>query len=877
MSKKILCVLLCLCSLAACTVQETPPQQEEIVEESTQVTVPVEKESLPFFTEEEWAIFLEREDSEADTAPPIEPIVPFLESEACRNGLKELHRGVDDWSVLFEHDSYKKMRMYDPVSNCYRQQYVPYRICLLETKQHSEFDRLLAVSYDYCDVEHVNGPKQGYQVQRKSILLAEEGKEEEWKLGDLTEAKLVTEPEEPSFSLWLPEQERALLVQVEQDFCTLKLVEHMTEQPPIMIESSHIKAQHGGIDQMGADWILDVKLGEERKLAYYRTSTHTLHYFEDGLTEQSLPRFTEPYYLSLLKDDCMHFYDLEAEDPGKIVKTLGGEGNGLSEQRMILDRNSLTVDLEDMSTHVIFFQEADGEFWNIAKFDSRGNVQSLIQTTLPVPKDDANYLTHTELRGGILSFCFVHAGDEEKSYYMDVREGMDHGIYPQQVDFQLGFNEESRQLLTFGDKIGMWTLENLEMENDPKGNLAHLTADFSGFGKISGVLRRHSRMESGYEFVVDTKSRNDLPQLAGKSNTKRLYLGIEGSAGIEEKISNMDFGEEIACTIYIDYYQHVFSYTEAQDRVRVTRLDISGEVCPEGFTEYGRMIKPLLYQETLCKEFSDKKPLQLDFYEWYIIIRALKDGDWTPTIRVDRELRAHPQEEVEGILAQYLPIEIDSISEQSKGYRADLKAYVEPNGLGGFSPAYQITDVKTGPDTVTLTVEMYNEVADVFNRSDLTVEYTDQGWRYVSNVLREKVWIEEILEKYHVSMEAPGYTESDPIKLKSYGAYMLHEDIDHYYMLELRSVLKADEAWRIVPDSFTEIETREDIVVGKWSGEVLHQKKNVYGELVHEFHYFLSDGIYKIHAVGKPVYGIGTGTQNELFQQCLSTLEVTPK
>ena len=39
MSKKILCVLLCLCSLAACTVQETPLQQEEIVEESTYVKI----------------------------------------------------------------------------------------------------------------------------------------------------------------------------------------------------------------------------------------------------------------------------------------------------------------------------------------------------------------------------------------------------------------------------------------------------------------------------------------------------------------------------------------------------------------------------------------------------------------------------------------------------------------------------------------------------------------------------------------------------------------------------------------------------------------------------------------------------------------------
>lgn len=60
MSKKILCVLLCLCSLAACTVQETPLQQEEIVEESTQATVPAEEETLPFLRKKSGLSFMNR-------------------------------------------------------------------------------------------------------------------------------------------------------------------------------------------------------------------------------------------------------------------------------------------------------------------------------------------------------------------------------------------------------------------------------------------------------------------------------------------------------------------------------------------------------------------------------------------------------------------------------------------------------------------------------------------------------------------------------------------------------------------------------------------------------------------------------------------------
>ena len=39
-------------------------------------------------------------------------------------------------------------------------------------------------------------------------------------------------------------------------------------------------------------------------------------------------------------------------------------------------------------------------------------------------------------------------------------------------------------------------------------------------------------------------------------------------------IIKMEYGEELACTIYIDSYRHVFAYSEAQDSVNITRIEL---------------------------------------------------------------------------------------------------------------------------------------------------------------------------------------------------------------------------------------------------------------------------------------------------------------
>ena len=470
MKKWIVGLFVVLLLLAACEQEEPELSEQETVEETVVETVeteeipeeigPDEEGYFPLISEEAWQTQVIGAEGEADLAPPEEPVTALLEDETCVALLNEKYPSVKDWVVLFEEDTYRQMNTFDPYNNCYRWQYVPYRMAVLQTATRVGFDYLVAVSYDCCQVEQESG---GYRPRQQTVLLARDDPEKEWKLGDLSEAQLIADEDEKSFSLWMAAEETALLVQVEQDYCTAKFVSNMAEQPPILVESlSLAKSQYGG-----ADWLLDVKIGEEITNAYYRTADQTLYYFEDGAAYGHSPWLPQAYYMGFIHESYINFYDLTAADPGKIVKTLGGEGKGLSQKEVIFDRNSLSMDWGDLSTYAIFYYEEDGEHWNIARLDSRGNVLNFVETTLSVPQEGKNYITDAELLDGILSFKFHDSDETEKYYCLDIRPDSNHRLYVKELTFQLGLDESSQQNLAIGDKIGMWTLKELDFSNGP--------------------------------------------------------------------------------------------------------------------------------------------------------------------------------------------------------------------------------------------------------------------------------------------------------------------------------------------------------------------------------------------------------------------------
>lgn len=139
-------------------------------------------------------------------------------------------------------------------------------------------------------------------------------------------------------------------------------------------------------------------------------------------------------------------------------------------------------------------------------------------------------------------------------------------------------------------------------------------------------------------------------------------------------------------------------------------------------------------------------------------------------------------------------------------------------------------------------------------------------------LLTQNLKDEESLAKYEIAMSAPDD------QLISHGSYVTTNDIT---ILEICSVAETQEKLLVKPKDLFDVIEQIECTFGKWSGQAYHIRWTIEQGGVsgyqHELHYFLTDGTYWVYAVGYPLYGNGgVGTQVERFEQCLSTLEVTP-
>lgn len=139
-------------------------------------------------------------------------------------------------------------------------------------------------------------------------------------------------------------------------------------------------------------------------------------------------------------------------------------------------------------------------------------------------------------------------------------------------------------------------------------------------------------------------------------------------------------------------------------------------------------------------------------------------------------------------------------------------------------------------------------------------------------LLTQNLKDEESLAMYNITMSAPND------QLISHGSYVTTDDIT---ILEICSVAETQEKLLVKPKELFDVVEQYDRTFGKWRGEAYHIRWTIEQGGVsgyqHELHYFLTDGTYWVYAAGYPLYGNGgVGTQVERFEQCLSTLEVTP-
>lgn len=131
----------------------------------------------------------------------------------------------------------------------------------------------------------------------------------------------------------------------------------------------------------------------------------------------------------------------------------------------------------------------------------------------------------------------------------------------------------------------------------------------------------------------------------------------------------------------------------------------------------------------------------------------------------------------------------------------------------------------------------------------------------------------DLLEQYDIWIEIPQEIK-DLYRWRFTGQAITNEMMEE--LLVIASVVPAEEAWPVEPESLENVLTSETVSYGEWTGELYHRQFLADDRLhyTNELHYFLSNGSVKVHAVGYPRGTAEAALWKEPYLQCLGVLQV---
>ncbi len=794
-----------------------------------------------------------------------------METVRCLKWLEETYPDIDDWNVLYEKHQFEySSEVYDPYTFQRRGQYIPRRTVVLETEQSEQFDRLFIDSSVWCDVFFVNDSNTDndmYYPREVLTATVSHGWEKDWQLENYADVTVGMPSEYASPYLWNTQNKRAVLIDDGKSYP----IGTVDEEPWGLRSAIYNKAQPGA-----GNWYMELMKDDQVKAAYYNDNSQQLAVFEQS--ENSSQLLIESERLILQSRDKILFYDIGDHFSVKPVKVIGGDGNGLSDKS--IEIRSICAENDDCSEFAIFYHCLDENEWHICSFNQYGEIRSNFNTGLAVVKD----MIHFEgcyIKDGILYFRYYPNGmgyrDPYTDYEVNLREAsIMPTVSPTNYHFVLGDSKEGK-ILAVGDEIGSWKLDNLEISHSNDGQLHHVFADFSGEVTLEGTIVRNGMMENGYDFIVKESDRFFLPKISEGREVNRVYINISEEM---KAALNLDFGEELPARITINEYNYRFAYTEAMNSVAVTNLLPMGE----------NLTDEQLIQRMLWLNSAPNDPAP-----WWFCGSGGTSSlnvDYNTRLDVDEEeaefylcTRFGSLEELKAYTEQiYTRDCAEKILYTNMDYRGwDL--FREHNGqlyindyflqsLGWIASA-KARIVERTDNNVKMDVWYYLPDGSV-DETSFTVEMKleDGQWKLHSTPITDNYMD---LAHFNISMKSDDLVlMASP--LVSHGAYVT---VDENEVISIGSVSKTMEGLGMqpkTPEEDDDIVSVKDIITGPWRGQCIHFQW-IYGDgkVNNVLHYYLTNGEYYVHVFAHPLHGIGIGTQTELFQQCLSTLEISSK
>ena len=163
---------------------------------------------------------------------------------------------------------------------------------------------------------------------------------------------------------------------------------------------------------------------------------------------------------------------------------------------------------------------------------------------------------------------------------------------------------------------------------------------------------------------------------------------------------------------------------------------------------YTPLVEPLYAAGILEQDFSQEQPVELDSYDWYVLLTGL-DEQAAPFQGMDGNSH-YAQDTVEQLLTDHFDIEIEQLRKESEGYSEEFGTYIEPEEAEDSAAPGRISGAQEKDGTLVLVVDLYSSQGKVYNTSVLTIQLQQaesekeekenilsslEGWKYLSNTV----------------------------------------------------------------------------------------------------------------------------------------------
>ena len=141
----------------------------------------------------------------------------------------------------------------------------------------------------------------------------------------------------------------------------------------------------------------------------------------------------------------------------------------------------------------------------------------------------------------------------------------------------------------------------------------------------------------------------------------------------------------------------------------------------EQYMQYDQFVEPLRTSQILQQDFSPEQPPAFGNHVWYGL--TVYGFDPTLSAYAGQDGNGHfAAETIEGLIMEHFDVTPEQIRADNDAYSEEFGTYIEPQGLGGYTPGFGISGADREGNTLVLVVDQYTDQNKIFHTSVLTIQ-----------------------------------------------------------------------------------------------------------------------------------------------------------